>query len=544
MPTRILYRVAVGVLLGFVLGGTPALAQLIVEPQSVAVSVAQYGAETRTVTLTNNSTETLAFCLSFARPLQRSGGRLRLADTVVGTEPCGHYGDTLDRIDEDEIEGPGGWSPYGLTSTPDGRLFTADPGGYRRTYELTADLQFVRHFEHPTVAELTAFARTYGVAYREGSSSTPESDRLWWLNMELSGFFVLRVLLLEGDLSGVPTGRRIEIPIADSGPPPYETGGPVGLSYDGVSGYFFFLDFANDDLWAVDTLGSVVAGYPAEQEAYPGSGLGFGVGAHRGIDPFGGGPAPVAGSTEGVWLEVGMNRPGDGRQTRVVALRAEGSWDGIETPTPLQPDGAQIGGQPVRSLLDPNGVMYYPVETFDVDAIVAVRPHPLPPSWLVVGEQEEGEVSEAWDGVLAPGESREVALTFRPGSRTVGEYTASLQVFEAATGEAVEVPLVLTVVPGVDTEDEATPEETSRLEVYPNPSAGSATVSLTLDAASEVRVVVYDVLGRQVAVLHAGPLGAGEHALAFESAGLPAGLYLVRVEGGVFGASQRLTLVR
>src|SRR5690606_20774781 len=251
MPTRILYRVAVGVLLGFVLGGTPALAQLIVEPQSVAVSVAQYGAETRTVTLTNNSTETLAFCLSFARPLQRRGGRLRLADTVVGTEPCGHYGDTLDRIDEDEIEGPGGWSPYGLTSTPDGRLFTADPGGYRRTYELTADLQFVRHFEHPTVAELTAFARTYGVAYREGSSSTPESDRLWWLNMELSGFFVLRVLLLGGDLSGVPTGRRIEIPIADSGPPPYETGGPVGLSYDGVSGYFFFLDFANDDLWAV-----------------------------------------------------------------------------------------------------------------------------------------------------------------------------------------------------------------------------------------------------------------------------------------------------
>src|SRR5690606_18588197 len=93
---------------------------------------------------------------------------------------------------------------------------------------------------------------------------------------------------------------------------------------------------------------------------------------------------------------------------------------------------------------------------------------------------------------------------------------------------------------------EAEPPETmgTRLEVYPNPSSGSTTVSLTLDAASEVRVAVYDVLGREVAALHAGPLGAGEHALAFESAGLPAGLYLVRVEGGGFAASQRVTVLR
>ena len=34
-------------------------------------------------------------------------------------------------------------------------------------------------------------------------------------------------------------------------------------------------------------------------------------------------------------------------------------------------------------------------------------------------------------GVLAPGESRELQLTFRPGGRAVGDYTASLQVFDA-----------------------------------------------------------------------------------------------------------------
>ena len=93
---------------------------------------------------------------------------------------------------------------------------------------------------------------------------------------------------------------------------------------------------------------------------------------------------------------------------------------------------------------------------------------------------------------------------------------------------------------------EAEPPETlgTRLEVYPNPSRGAATVALTLSEPSEVRVVVYDVLGRAVAVLHAGPLGAGEHALAFESAGLPAGVYLVRAEGSGFSAAHRLTVVR
>ena len=49
MQTTLLRRVMSGVLLGFVLGGTPVRAQLSVEPQSVAVTVEQYGEEMRTV---------------------------------------------------------------------------------------------------------------------------------------------------------------------------------------------------------------------------------------------------------------------------------------------------------------------------------------------------------------------------------------------------------------------------------------------------------------------------------------------------------------
>src|SRR5690554_2023428 len=90
-------RFVAGVLLGFVLSGSSVLAQLTVEPQSVAVSVAQYGVESRTVTLTNDGTEPLSFCLSFERPLQRvADGTARLAASALGSdEPCGAYGEVL-----------------------------------------------------------------------------------------------------------------------------------------------------------------------------------------------------------------------------------------------------------------------------------------------------------------------------------------------------------------------------------------------------------------------------------------------------------------
>ncbi len=79
---------------------------------------------------------------------------------------------------------------------------------------------------------------------------------------------------------------------------------------------------------------------------------------------------------------------------------------------------------------------------------------------------------------------------------------------------------------------------------YPNPSAGSVVVPLSLGRAAEARVVVYDVLGRQVATLAEGLLEAGAHTLTLEAARLPAGVYLVRAASEEFTTSQRITVVR
>ncbi len=93
--------------------------------------------------------------------------------------------------------------------------------------------------------------------------------------------------------------------------------------------------------------------------------------------------------------------------------------------------------------------------------------------------------------------------------------------------------------------DDAAPTAFALSAAYPNPFAVSATVAFDVPEAAHVRLVVYDVLGREVAVLVDESVEAGTHAAAFDGRGLPSGTYLVRMttDGG-FAQTQRITLMR
>ncbi len=66
---------------------------------------------------------------------------------------------------------------------------------------------------------------------------------------------------------------------------------------------------------------------------------------------------------------------------------------------------------------------------------------------------------------------------------------------------------------------------------FPNPVRGASTVSYRLADAGPVRLAAYDALGRQVALLFEGMAAAGTHTATLDAAPLPAGLYLLRLEG-------------
>lgn len=82
---------------------------------------------------------------------------------------------------------------------------------------------------------------------------------------------------------------------------------------------------------------------------------------------------------------------------------------------------------------------------------------------------------------------------------------------------------------------------------YPNPFVGRTAVRFTLDRAADVRLVAYDGLGREAAVLVDGALEAGPHEATFDGAALPSGTYFVRLEvvdpaRGAEGRVERQTL--
>ena len=97
----------------------------------------------------------------------------------------------------------------------------------------------------------------------------------------------------------------------------------------------------------------------------------------------------------------------------------------------------------------------------------------------------------------------------------------------------------------VDSADAPTPADNALSAPRPNPTSGTAELTLTVETAQAVRAEVYDVSGRRVATLFDGTAAPGaEIVLTVEGAGLPAGVYVVRATGETFDATQRLTLTR
>lgn len=79
---------------------------------------------------------------------------------------------------------------------------------------------------------------------------------------------------------------------------------------------------------------------------------------------------------------------------------------------------------------------------------------------------------------------------------------------------------------------------------YPNPFNPTTTINFTLPEAATVRLTVYDVAGREVAVLANGPFIPGNHHVTWDAQNVASGTYLYRMETGDFVTSKQMTLVK
>lgn len=79
---------------------------------------------------------------------------------------------------------------------------------------------------------------------------------------------------------------------------------------------------------------------------------------------------------------------------------------------------------------------------------------------------------------------------------------------------------------------------------YPNPFNPTTAVRWQLAVGGDVRITVYDLLGRRVAVLADATFPAGAHATQFNAAALASGVYVVRMEAGSQTFTRRMTLLK
>jgi hypothetical protein len=227
--------------------------------------------------------------------------------------------------------------------------------------------------------------------------------------------------------------------------------------------------------------------------------------------------------------------------TRVAAPGANLGWDVKEAVACyVDPDGADPDEPPCDApdLLDP--IWWYPrSEGQSVTGGHVYRGSEIPElaGQYVYGDFMTGRVwALAFEGLEEPLNTQIGRLPTVSTFGVDGDGELYAAAFDGRIYRFVRDP--------VDAEASA-PEATAALRLAgPNPFRTRTALVVRASAPGPVRVVAYDVLGREVAVLYDGVMGAEEVRVPFEADALPAGAYVVRMTGAGASRTLRLTALR
>ncbi len=100
------------------------------------------------------------------------------------------------------------------------------------------------------------------------------------------------------------------------------------------------------------------------------------------------------------------------------------------------------------------------------------------------------------------------------------------------------------ILEGITSNQNNLPENYSLLQNYPNPFNPSTTISYSLPKAGDVKLIVFDILGREVATLVNGFIGAGNHTVDFNASNLSSGVYLYKIQTGDFTETRKMVLIK
>lgn len=151
---------------------------------------------------------------------------------------------------------------------------------------------------------------------------------------------------------------------------------------------------------------------------------------------------------------------------------------------------------------------------------------------------------------------RDVPLTLTAAPRTGRVFShwvvsagSTEQRYELATltlalSVNTHVEAVYAIDTSVDDVNNTSPFATALEQNYPNPFNPSTQIRFTHRTSHLAHLAVYDLLGREVAVLIDDVMPAGEHQVRFDADGLSSGVYIYRLTAGTDVVTKRMTLIK
>ena len=157
---------------------------------------------------------------------------------------------------------------------------------------------------------------------------------------------------------------------------------------------------------------------------------------------------------------------------------------------------------------------------------------------------------------------REDLTQLVPGSALAGDYSYNVYIldhfsweilvwdyfpFEKLPGDGAPAHNFGWTLNGWDGEEAPTiaaPIKFALYPAYPNPFNPETIIGFELQAASCVKLLIYDIQGREVARLVNGFKPAGMYEVVFDGAELASGVYFARLEAGEFRQTRKILLVK
>jgi hypothetical protein len=200
------------------------------------------------------------------------------------------------------------------------------------------------------------------------------------------------------------------------------------------------------------------------------------------------------------------------------------------TPQPLLPPAANIGGHVYLNYTPQQFLTGYP---FSKDGIVYAKQNGIYRKFAVSDSTESYSLSG-----LVPG-------TYDLFANRIGYTSASKTVTLGSSNlDTINFYLDTAGLIGIHPIGSPVPDKFVLYQNYPNPFNPTTKIRFALDKNSHVRLMIYDILGREISLLVDGNLFKGEYEMDFNASALPSGIYFYKLSTEYSSVTKKMVVLK